>query len=221
MPHSTAWRCLYSSGSNAGGRPRRGPASCGGGPGRPSPGWCNRSRAAAGTRGWRGNRTPCPPAPGPAGCGADPARHWLHPDTIHHRLEQRAVTTLPGGDQDRQRLLQLLAGQVRLGGQAAPGAAQGVIGRLGFHPARRLSLRIPLFLAPAACWCALAIVESTLTSQLISPAASARPCRAVRTLRQVPRAATAGTAHTPSAMAHTPPARPSTARRCAPATGYR
>ena len=45
-----------------GGR-RRGPASCGGGPGLPSPEWCRRSSAAAGRRGWPGIRRPCRPAP--------------------------------------------------------------------------------------------------------------------------------------------------------------
>jgi len=51
---------------------------------------------------------------------------------------------------------------------------------------RRLGLRIPLFRAPAACWCARATVESTLTSQVISPAASALACSPVSTPRQVP-----------------------------------
>jgi hypothetical protein len=46
--------------------------------------------------------------------------------------------------------------------------------------------RSPRLRAPAACWCARATVESTDTSQVISPAASARPCKAVRILRQVP-----------------------------------
>jgi len=58
--------------------------------------------------------------------------------------------------------------------------------RLGIHPAGRLGLQIPLFRAPAACWCARAIVESTDTSQVISPAASARACNDVRICRQVP-----------------------------------
>jgi hypothetical protein len=58
-----------------------------------------------------------------------------------------------------------------------------MIGRLG---AGRLSLQIPLLRAPAACWCARSIVESTLTSQVISPAASARACSPVRIRAQVP-----------------------------------
>ena len=52
--------------------------------------------------------------------------------------------------------------------------------------AGRFGLQVPLFRAPAACWCARATVESTETSQVISPAASARACNAVTILRQVP-----------------------------------
>jgi hypothetical protein len=82
--------------------------------------------------------------------------------------------------------LALFAGQVHLGGQAAAGPAQAVIGRLGGYPAGRLGLQVPLLRAPAACWCARANVESTDTSQVISPAASARACNLVMICRQVP-----------------------------------
>jgi hypothetical protein len=61
-----------------------------------------------------------------------------------------------------------------------------VIGRLVIDTAGRLGLQAPLFRAPAACWCARATVESTDTSQVISPAASARACNAVTIRRQVP-----------------------------------
>jgi hypothetical protein len=84
---------------------------------------------------------------------------------------------LPRGDHDRQRLLALFAAQVDLGRQAAAGAAQPVIGWLGPHAAGRLGMQIFLR-APAACWCARATVESTLTSQVISPAASGGPAAA-------------------------------------------
>ncbi|GAA1314778.1 hypothetical protein GCM10009634_85060 [Saccharothrix xinjiangensis] len=61
---------------------------------------------------------------------------------------------------------------------------------IGLGPTRfgvgRLDLQIPLFLAPAACWCARVIVESTLTSHTIDPAASARACNAVSARRQTP-----------------------------------
>jgi hypothetical protein len=43
-----------------------------------------------------------------------------HPDTGQYRRELRAVTPLPGGDHDRQRLLTLLTGQMHLRGQPAP-----------------------------------------------------------------------------------------------------
>ena len=62
-------------------------------------------------------------------------------------------------------------------------AAQPMIGRLFTG---RLGLQIPLFRAPAACWCARATVKSTDTSQVISPAASARACEAVRICAQAP-----------------------------------
>ena len=42
-----------------------------------------------------------------------------------------------------------------------------------------------LFRAPAACWCARAIVESTLTSQVINPPPAPSPLRRPRGLRWV------------------------------------
>ena len=56
----------------------------------------------------------------------------------------------------------------------------------GWLSAGWLHLQIPLFRAPAACWWARTTVESTLTSQVISPAASARACKLVRIRAQVP-----------------------------------
>src|SRR4051794_18103744 len=47
--------------------------------------------------------------------------------------------------------------------------------------------------APAACWCARLIVESTLTSQVISLAAAARVCNAAGSALTHRRAASAGT----------------------------
>ena len=126
--------------------------------------------------------TQCPVRAGAGAAGAQPG----DPDTVQHGLELRAVAPLPGGDHDRQGFVALLAGQVHLGGQAAAGAAQPMIGWFGGDPAGRLGLQIPLLRAPAACWCARATVESTLTSQVISPAASARACSPVRICCQVP-----------------------------------
>ena len=172
---------------------------------------------AAGRRGWRATRTPCPPAPGPGGCGPAPAQPG-HADRVQHGLELWAVAPLPGGDHDGQRFLALLAGQVNLGGQPAAGPAQPVIGGLA---AGRLGLQIPLFRAPAACWCARVTVESTDTSQVISPAASARACNAVRIPAQVPsrcqrRNNPYTDCHGPYAAAH-----PATAHPPGPATGSR
>ena len=93
-----------------------------------------------------------------------------HPDALQHRNELWAVPTLSRGEHDRQRLLALFTTQVQLGAQPTAGAAQRVIGRLvTVHPAGRLDLQIPLLRAPAACWCARATVESTLTSQTMRP----------------------------------------------------
>jgi hypothetical protein len=61
-----------------------------------------------------------------------------------------------------------------------------MVGRLDTDPAGRLGLLIPLLRAPAACWCARAVVESTLTSQVTCPAASAKACNPVKIRRQVP-----------------------------------
>ena len=94
-----------------------------------------------------------------------PAARPGHPDGLQHGLELRGIPALARGDQHRQRFLVLLAGQVHLGGQPAPGAAQAMIGRLLAGAAGRLGLQVPLFRAPAACWCARATVESTDTSR--------------------------------------------------------
>ena len=84
----------------------------------------------------------------------------------------------PGG-----RHLPLFTRQMDLGGQPAAGPPQPVISRL---PTGRLHLQIPLFRAPAACWWARTTVESTDTSQVISPATSARACKQARIRAQVP-----------------------------------
>jgi hypothetical protein len=110
-----------------------------------------------------------------------------YPDTFQHGSEVRAVSALPSGDQDRQWLAALLAAQMQLGGPATPRAPQRVVSRLhAGNSAGWLLLQIPFFRAPAACWCARAIVESTLTSQVISPTVSARACSPVRIRCQVP-----------------------------------
>lgn len=67
------------------------------------------------------------------------------PDSGHDRLEGRRITGLACSDVDRQRPRPAVAGQVDLRAQAAAGASERVVLRLG--PAGR-----PLFLAPAECW---------------------------------------------------------------------
>lgn len=61
-----------------------------------------------------------------------------------------------------------------------------MVGRFGVYSARLVLLEVPLFDAPAACWCARATVESTDTSQVIRPSASARDCNWARIRFQVP-----------------------------------
>ncbi|WP_407674380.1 hypothetical protein [Nonomuraea glycinis] len=48
---------------------------------------------------------------------------------------------------------------MRLGGQAAARAPEPVVGRLDGDAAGWLLLRLPFFLAPAACWWARHTVE--------------------------------------------------------------
>lgn len=102
------------------------------------------------------------------------------------RPKLRTVVPVPGSDQQRQRFLPLLGREVDLRGQAAPGASEAVVVRLGVDPAGRLALQIPFLRAPAACWWARQTVESTLTSQVIRPCASAWTCSCSRIRFQVP-----------------------------------
>ena len=142
MPHSTAWRSLYSAGSKAGGRPPALPLflrwriwSAFSGMVHRIPRQAQVGAVGPGAVGLV-RQHPAGTAPGPPRAGAG------HPDARQHGLELRAVTTLARGDQDRQRFLALLAGQVHLGGQPAPGPAQRVIIWLGHRPAGRLGLQI-------------------------------------------------------------------------------
>lgn len=68
----------------------------------------------------------------------------------------------------------LLSRQASLGRPPATGPAQRMMSRFGLDPTMRLGLQIPLFRAPAACWCARTMMKSTLTPQMITPATSAR-----------------------------------------------
>jgi len=70
---------------------------------------------------------------------------------MKHRRELRAVTALTSGQDNRQGALTTLDGQVQLATQPAPGAAQGVVGRLVVDSARFFALPVPPLRAPAAC----------------------------------------------------------------------
>jgi len=76
--------------------------------------------------------------------------------------------------------LALLDGQVQLGRQPTPGTPEPMVGGFGVDSARFFALPIPPLRAPAACWWARTTVVSTLTSQVISPRASAWACSWVR-----------------------------------------
>jgi hypothetical protein len=80
----------------------------------------------------------------------------------------------------------LLGHEVDLRGQTAAGASDTVVVRLGVDPTGRLALQIPFLRAPAACWWARQTVESTLTSQVIRPFASAWTCSCSKTCFHVP-----------------------------------
>ena len=115
-----------------------------------------------------------------------PGHELGNPDSIQDSRELRAVTPLTRSDHQRQRFTALLARQVQFRGPPAARAPQTMIGRLDNDPAGRFDLQIPLLRAPAACWCARAIVESTLISQTMSPAASAQICNADKIASQPP-----------------------------------
>lgn len=61
-----------------------------------------------------------------------------------------------------------------------------MVGRLDADAAGWFLLQVPLFTAPAACWWVRQTVESTFTSQVIRPFASASAWSWVTILAQVP-----------------------------------
>lgn len=94
--------------------------------------------------------------------GAGPARPApLDTDAGHDRLELRAVVDVPAGEREHKGTAAAVAGQVDLRTQPAAGPAECLTG-----PG-------PPIRAPAACWWARTIVESTQTiDQSTSPIAS-------------------------------------------------
>ncbi|ANS70670.1 transposase subunit [Streptomyces lincolnensis] len=102
----------------------------------------------------------------------------------HDVREGGRIPGLPGGEMEGRRPTAVIGGKVDLRGQSAAGAANGVV--VWFAG------RGPFLRAPAACWWARTIVESTETAQLRSSSASAWAISAVNTRSQVP-----STAHMP------------------------
>lgn len=102
-----------------------------------------------------------------------------HPQRRYDVREVRCVRGLAGREQKHYRPTPTVGGQVDLRGQSAARAPEGVLERLAAD-AR------PFLRAPAACWCARTIVESTATTQSSSPRASACAINAVNTRCQVP-----------------------------------
>lgn len=96
-----------------------------------------------------------------------------HPDRFHHGGELRAVVGVSAREGEGQRAAERIAGKVDLAGQTTPRASER----------RRAE---PPFRAPAACWWARTTVESTDTSQSMSPAASAVACAARNIRSKVP-----------------------------------
>lgn len=98
-----------------------------------------------------------------------PARSWDR-DGIKDRFELGAVVPLAGSKDHAQRPAPPVAAEVDLGGQPAPGPAK----RLGLvmDDPPLTSPRAGRLRAPAACWWARTLVESTLTIHSSSPTAS-------------------------------------------------
>jgi hypothetical protein len=99
-----------------------------------------------------------------------------HPYRFHHGGELGAVVGVPACDGNGERAAEGVAGEMNLAGQAASGASESRASK-------------PPFRAPAACWWARTMVESTDTSQSTLPAASACPWAALSIHSKVPSAA--------------------------------
>jgi hypothetical protein len=98
-----------------------------------------------------------------------PARSWDR-DGVKDRFQLGAVVALAGRKDHAQRPATPVAAEVDLGGQPAPGPAE----RLGLvmDDPPLTSPRAGRWRAPAACWWARTLVESTLTIHSSSPTAS-------------------------------------------------
>lgn len=143
------------------------------------------------------------PEPGPDGLGAvalgaqdvagpvpRPSRAEAgHPYRVRHGREPGAVVDVPASDSESERTPHGIARQVNFAGQSTSEASE-------------CGAAEPSFRAPAACWRARTTVESTDTSQSMSPATSAW--------------APGGPEHPPERAVQGPPAEPGV--RCGPRT---
>ncbi|MDQ0938653.1 hypothetical protein QFZ67_000358 [Streptomyces sp. V1I1] len=110
-------------------------------------------------------------------------------DAFHDRDELRGIAPLARGDQQGQRAAPALTGEMDLAGQAAPGAPELLVGPVLPGRASFPGTCGTLLRAPAACWWARQVVESTLTiDQSIRPSASASARTAAKILSHVPSA---------------------------------
>ena len=127
----------------------------------------------------------------------------------------RGCPRLARGEPYRQWSSDRIHSSVGLGRPTASGAPQGVIGRL--RPRNRVVRCAPPKArgAPAACWWARAIVESTDTTHSGSPAACAWPCSSTRTVSSVPSLAHRSNRHHTVCHAGRSAAGPATANPCA------
>src|SRR3712207_1054809 len=92
-----------------------------------------------------------------------------HPDGIQQGQQLRVVPGLTGRAEHRQRQPTPIHGQMDLAGQSASGAAEGLtVDREGLDRCTAA----PFFRAPAACWCARTLEESTLIVHSTAPTAS-------------------------------------------------
>lgn len=133
-------------------------------------------RAGPGRDRLRGSRRPCRPGPGSGRIRSLPSPS---------RGTRIGSSTGSNCDHNGQALLALLDGEVDSAGQTprerpSPWSA----GSTTIPPAAPLGDRPSA--APAACWWARQMVESTLTAQVIRPFASASAWSCVRILAQVP-----------------------------------
>jgi hypothetical protein len=177
MPHSTAWRSLCSRPCRTWAVDRHGDRASGGcGSDRPSPGWCSGCRVCAGRRGSRGNHTPYRRGPCPACCAAGRGRYGAR------GCPPRPVGTAGCRATDRRCRAGTAASASARPPDAAWWSARRASARDRGRRAQGRCLRVapfgdpPFYGPPAACWWARATVDSTLTSQVIRPFASALAC---------------------------------------------